>query len=186
MWDVLYLPDTRNKDKKWYLLLHHYRFPLEYVKRHVQSLQKGSEADQYVVQNLTWSGVYLRSNLSSDLLQKILKLVPLTATVPEVYVAIVTTFPYYSYDYFVDTLNHMKSLKFKGSPRGDVADCYDAILIDVERLKSDGYFKPKHPGYIIRVFEDNYDSRFHIWATQKYKEVMEFVRKFFVCDEDVI
>ena len=60
MWDVFSLPDPRNKEKRWDILLHQSRFPLEYVKRHVQCLQKGSEADQYVVQNLTWSVVYPR------------------------------------------------------------------------------------------------------------------------------
>ena len=57
MWDVFYLPDPRNKENKWDLLLHKSIFTLEYMKRHVQSLQKGSEADQCVVQNLTWPGV---------------------------------------------------------------------------------------------------------------------------------
>ena len=65
MWDVFSLPDPRNKEKRWDLLLHQSRFPLDYVKSHVQILLKGSEADQYVVQNLTWSGVYLRSTLSN-------------------------------------------------------------------------------------------------------------------------
>ena len=68
IWDVFSLPDPRNKYKTWDLLLHQSRFPLDYVKSHVQSLLKGSEADQYVVQNLTWSGVYLRSTLSNTLL----------------------------------------------------------------------------------------------------------------------
>ena len=57
MWDVFYLPDPRNKENKWDLLLHKSIFTLEYMKRHVQSLQKGSKADQCVVQNLTWPGV---------------------------------------------------------------------------------------------------------------------------------
>ena len=72
MWDVFSLPDPRNKKNKWDLLLHKSIFPLDYVKRHVQSLRKGSEADQYVIQNLMWSGVYLRSTLSNTLLQKVL------------------------------------------------------------------------------------------------------------------
>ena len=72
MWDILSLPDPQNKDKKWDLLLNQSRFTSEYVKRHVQSLQKGSEADQYVVQKLKWSGVYPRSTLSNTLLQKVL------------------------------------------------------------------------------------------------------------------
>ena len=57
MWDIFSLPDPINKEERWYLLLHQYRFPLYYVKIHVQSLLEGSEADQYIVQNLTWLGV---------------------------------------------------------------------------------------------------------------------------------
>ena len=57
MWNVFYITNSQKKEKEWDLLLHHSKFPLEYVKSHVQSLLKGSEADQYIVQNLTWSGV---------------------------------------------------------------------------------------------------------------------------------
>ena len=80
MWGVVSLPDPRNKEKRWDLLLCQSKSLLGYIKYHVQSLLKGSEADQYAVQNLTWSGVYLMSTLSNTLLQKVLALVPLTAT----------------------------------------------------------------------------------------------------------
>ena len=53
MSDVLSLPDPHNKEKRWDLLLHQSRFPLDYVKSHVQSLLKVFEADQYVVHNST-------------------------------------------------------------------------------------------------------------------------------------
>ena len=119
------------------------------MKRHVQSLQKVSEADQYVVQNLTWSVVYLGSTFSSDLLQKILKLVPLTATGPEVYVAIMTNVLSDSYYSLVDNLNYMKSLKLKDHLVGGVAYFCDSILVDVERLEISVSFKPEHLGYII-------------------------------------
>ena len=184
MWDVFSITDPLNKEKKWDLLLHQSRLPLECVKRHVQSLQKGSEEDQHVVQNLTWSGVYLRSTLSNTILQKVLTLVPLTATGPEVYVATMTTILSGSFYSLVDTLNHMKSLKLKDRPGGGVADCYDAILVNVESLESDGAFKPEHLGYIICIFEDTSDSRFHLWENQKYKEVMEFVKKPLLRDKD--
>ena len=92
---------------KWYLLLHQSIFPLDYVNRHVQSIQKGYEAYQYVVQNLTWSGVYLRSTLSNTLFQKILTLVPLTETRPKFFVATMTTFISYSNDSLEETLTHM-------------------------------------------------------------------------------
>ena len=98
MWDIFYLPDPHNKKKNWSILLHYYRFNLDYVKRHVESLQKGSEADKYVVQKLKWSGVYLSSTLSNTLLQKVLTLVPLTAIGTEVFVATMNTFLSNSYD----------------------------------------------------------------------------------------
>ena len=68
MWDFFSLPDPCNKDMRWDLLLRQSRFPLDYVKEYAQSLLKGSEAHQYVVWNLTWSGVYPCSNLSNTLL----------------------------------------------------------------------------------------------------------------------
>ena len=151
----------------WDLLLHQSRFTLDYVKSHVQSLLKGSESDQYVVQNLTWSGVYLRSTLSNTLLQKVLTLVPLTATVTEVYVSIITTFLSDSYDALEETLNHMKSLKLKSYPGENVTYCCAAILVDAERLESAGALKPEHLGYIILIFEDTSDSRFRLWEIQK-------------------
>ena len=53
-------------------------------------------------------------------------------------------------------------------------------------LESAGAFKPEHLGYIIRIFEDTSDSRFNLWATHKYKKVMEFVKKPLLCDKYVM
>ena len=89
-----------------------------------------------------------------------------------------------SYYSLVDTLNHTKILKLKDHPGGGVEDCYDAILVNVESHESAGAFNPDHLGYIICIFEDTSDYRFHIWATQKYKEVMDFVKKPILCDKD--
>ena len=186
MWDVFSLPDPRNKEKRWDLLLHQYIFPLDYFKSHVQSLLKGSEADQYGVQNLTWSGVYLRSALSNNLLQKVLTLVPLTSTGPEVYVAIMITFLSDSYDALEENLNHMKSLKLKSYPGENVTDCCAEILVDAERLESAGDFKHEHLWYTTLIFEDTSDSRFHLWDIHKHKEVTGLIKKLCVCDMDVI
>ena len=153
---------------------------------HVQSLQKRSEADQYVVQNLMWSGVYLRSTLTNTLIWKVLALVPLTATGPEVFVNTMTTFLSDSYDALEETLNHMKSLKLKSYPGENVMDCCAAILVDAERLESARVFNPDHLGYITHIFEDTSDSRFRLWDIHKFKEVTEFINKLRVCDMDAI
>ena len=120
MWDAFSLPYLHNKDKNRDLLLNRYRFTLGYVKRRVKSLQKDSKADQYLVQNLTWSGVYLRSNFSNTLLYKVLILVPLIATEPEVFVAIMTNFLSDSYDSLEETINHTNSLKLESYPGKNV------------------------------------------------------------------
>ena len=113
-------------------------------------------------------------------------MVPLTATGPEVYVDIMTTFLSDSYDALEETLNHMKSLKLKNCPGENVTDCCAAILVDAERLESAGAFKPEHLGYIIHIFEDTSDSRFRLWDIKKYKQVTEFINKLCVCDMDVL
>ena len=107
---------------------------------------------------------------------------PLTATGPEVFVATMTKFLSDSYDTLEEILNHMKSLKLKSYPGGNVTDCCAAILVDSERLESSGAFKPEHLGYITRIFENTSDSRFRLWDIHKYKEVTEFIKKLCVCD----
>ena len=111
---------------------------------------------------------------------------PLTATGPEVYVATMTTIISDSYYSLVNTLNHTKNLKPKDYPGRNAADCYDEILVNVESLESAGAFNPEHLGYTISIFENTSNSRFQIWATQKYKEVMEFIKKTLLCDKDVM
>ena len=64
-------------------------------------------------QKLTWSGIYLKSTLSNNLLQKLLTLVLLEATIPEVFVATMTTYLSDCYYTLEETLTHMKILKLK-------------------------------------------------------------------------
>ena len=111
---------------------------------------------------------------------------PLTANGPEIYIATTTTVLSDSYNFLADTLNHKNSLKLRDNPGGNVSDCCDAILVDVERLESSVAFKTEYIGSIIRIFEKTTDSRLNIWVTHKYKEVMEFVMKLFVCDKEVM
>ena len=56
IWGVSSLPDPCNKDNDWDNIINLYIFTLDKVKNHINSLKEGSEADQYVIQNLTRSG----------------------------------------------------------------------------------------------------------------------------------
>ena len=120
------------------------------------------------------------STLSNTLLRKVLALVPLTATGPEVYVATTTTIiSEYCYS-LVDTLNHIMNLKLKNNPGRYVADCYDEILVNVESLESAGAFKPDYLGYIIHIFDNTSNSILHLRDTHKYKDIMDFVKETFI------
>ena len=99
-----------------------------------------------MVQNLTWSGVYLRITLSNTILQNVLTLVPLTETGTEFFVSTATTFLSDSYDDLEENLTHMKSLKLKSYPGESVTDFYAAILVDTERLESYRAFNHEHLG----------------------------------------
>ena len=103
------------------------------------------------------------------LLHKVLTLVLLTATRPEVFVATMNISISDSYDSLEDTLTHTKSIKLKKYPGENIADCCAAILVNYEHLESDGAFEPEHRGYITHIFEDTSDPRFRLWVIQKYK-----------------
>ena len=60
--------------------------------------------------------------MSNNLLQKILTMVQLAATVPEVFFATMNTFLSDSCDALEETLTHMKSLKLKIYPGENVTD----------------------------------------------------------------
>ena len=121
----------------------------------------------------------MRSTLTNDILQKVLTLVPMTATGPEVYAVTMTTITSDSYYYLVDTLNHTKNLKLKDRPGRDVVDCYDAILVNVESLESDGAFNPEHFGYIIRILYNTSDSRFHLRALRITRRLWSLLRNLY-------
>ena len=58
----------------------------------------------------------MRSNFSNAILQKVLVLIPLTETGPEVYVSTMTTFLSDSYDALDENLTHTKSLNLNIYP----------------------------------------------------------------------
>ena len=72
--------------------------------------------------------------LSNSLLQKVMTLVPLTTTVPEDFVTTMTIFLSDSYDALEETLNHIKSIKFKSCPGENVTYFCAEILVDAECL----------------------------------------------------
>ena len=78
-----------------------------------RSTKGGSEMYQYVVHNLTWSGVKLRSTFSNTLLQKVLAMLILTETGPKVYISTTENILFESNDDLEETLNSLNNLKLR-------------------------------------------------------------------------
>ena len=112
------------------------------MKFYSNGLQKGYKSDDYMVQNLTWSGVYLRINLSYALLQKVLRLVPMTSTRPKFFVSTMTTVLSCYYSSLEETLKHFNSIIIKYHPGWNIEDWCATILVDNERLKVPEHLNP--------------------------------------------
>ena len=146
IWDILFLTDILNQEKKLKLLLHHSWFLLDWIKLHIKILQKYSNSDQCVVQNLIWSGVYLKISFKNDIIQKLPTLVVLTETRTKVYVPIMAVIISNYYYSLKETFNHLNSIKPKIYYGSNISDFCVAILENYERLESTDRFKLYHLG----------------------------------------
>ena len=115
-----------------------------------------------------------------------MKLVTLAATRPNVYVTTTTSNISNYYTFLKETLYHLKCLKLKDCTGDNTTDLCAAILLDDEDLESAWALNFKPLGYITSIFDNSSDPRFHIWATQNYKEVADFIKGIHVCDKDGI
>ena len=112
------------------------------MKLYEKILKKGFIIDQYMVHILACPGVLLRTTFFNDIVKKVLKLVPLTATVSKLYVFTINVVISNSGDDLGETLNHIKSLNLNNHMGYNVPYLCATILVDVERLDSSRYFKP--------------------------------------------
>ena len=118
MWDMFFLPDPTNKDIKWDLFYNHSRFPLKTVIQIVENMKKDATVcDSFGLQNLEWSGEYLRNSVTPELLNKVLREVPLTASGPEMYVAIMNVCFSDSYEALEETKAELRKMKLTDFPR---------------------------------------------------------------------
>ena len=88
MWDVFHWEDPLNATIKHDLFLSHSWFPLSHIKSNIDGIK--AAADKYALNNLEWSGEYLRNSLKTDLLTQVLEEVEINATGPKVLVDTMT------------------------------------------------------------------------------------------------
>ena len=82
--------------------------------------------------------------MSNYLLQKVLKLVLLTATVPNVYITPMTNFLSDSYNVLDENIDNLNSIKLKIYLGENFIDCCDEICFDAEHLERARDFNYEH------------------------------------------
>ena len=175
MWDVFSIPDPdTSTNKKWDLFKDHARIPSKHVTKYIKDLKDDVGTDSYALQNLEWSGIYLQNSITHDLLAKVLRLVPITASGPEVFMAILSVCYSDSYDALEQTKTNLKLIKLKDYPGENVEECVTVISQLAERLDSAGAFEPQLLCSIMKIFEHAKDERFRLWAMSKYKECANY------------
>ena len=184
LWDVFYIPDPKNSAVKWDLFRHLGKFPLTYVVTYVETLR--STADQYALHNLDWSGEFLRNSLNSDLLTKVLKLVDISASGPEVLSATLTVIHSSNYEIMEKVRNQLANIRLSNFPGENVDDCCTAMLKLTERMADAGFLRPEHLSMLTRCWKQSKDHHFELWAIRKHEQVNAYRRKLEVMEEAAI
>jgi len=152
-------------------------FELEYIKDYEELLMNDkTRCDSYVVGNMTMSGDYLRSTLTSDFLKQVLKFTSVNASGLVMFVATMNNCFSDSYDALVSIKQKLRLIKIKDFPNEDVELCAEVILMHSERLECAGAFEDDLLCDILRIFEDSTDQFFKIWAMKEYCECQDFIK----------
>ena len=185
MWDVFLIPDPANKSISWDLFKKHGRFTLTYVKQVIaERMSKRDWADQSALANLNWSGQYMRNVISAELLTKVLKDVEITASGPEVFIAIMRIMFTDSYDATESWKTELKCLQLTNFPGENIADCCTKVVELSERLDSAGHFNPELLSAIRKIFEQGTDRQFELWAINKSEKIHDYLGELRVTDPD--
>ena len=123
------------------------------------------------MQNLDWSGQYLRNSLSADLLTKVLREIPITASGPEVFITTMHICISDSYEALEETKKQLKSLKLSDFPGENVVDCCARILMLAEQLDSAGAFEIDLLCAIARIFTLSSEKKFEFGQPRHTKSV---------------
>lgn len=121
MWDVFELLDPKNPNVTWDLFNRLGRFPLKSVISHVQALR--ATADKYTLDNLDWSGEYLRNTLNPDLLTKALTHVNIAASGPEILSATLLVIHSSNFEVMETVKDQLRDIKLSNYPWENIHDC---------------------------------------------------------------
>lgn len=185
MWDVFNLQDPKKTDVNWDLFRYHSILPMTHVTKEVKRL-KGLN-DIYINQNLKWSGEYIRASITTDLLEKVLQDVAISASGPETFVSLMRVVHSDSYEALELTKSKLENLRLKNYPGENVRKCNEDVSVLSEQLVSGGHFNNELLCKIAQIYEGALDTKFSQWATSNlYDPCVNQVRELRVLDKSAI
>jgi hypothetical protein len=128
------------------------------------------------LQNLAFSGAYIRASLSPEMLGKLLPEVPIDASGPESYIALMRVVHSDSYPAMQKIKQQLESIKLANYPGENVELCCDDIISLSDQLDAAGAFVPDLLCTIVQTFEGTTDHRLMTWAMNRYELVAKRVK----------
>ena len=185
MWDIFNLSDPKMPNKKWDLFRFHAMLPLSQVLKEVTRFHDCK--DMYINQNLKWSGEYIRSSISSELLEKLLQDSSISDSGPEAFAALMRVIHSDSYEALETTKKTLEDIKLKSYPGENIRKCNEDIGRLAEQLQSGGHFNNELLCKIAQIYEGSSDAKFSQWATiNLYDKVVQQVKELRVIDKSAL
>jgi hypothetical protein len=143
--------------------------------------------DMYINQNLKWSGEYIRSSISSELLEKLLQDSSISDSGPEAFAALMRVIHSDSYEALETTKKTREEIKLKSYPGENIRKCNEDIGRLAEQLQSGGHFNNELLCKIAQIYEGASDAKFSQWATiNLYDKVVQQVKELRVIDKSAL
>ena len=134
MYDVFLFEDPNDPTLKYDLFRNHSRATLDQVRQHWDHEVAAGRTDHYTNENLMYSGIYIRSTISSDLLQALYNDINATTNGPVTLIALLRLIYYDGYDSIEALKSELKSIELKKYSGENVIDCCVKIIEICERL----------------------------------------------------
>jgi len=161
MWNVFQYAHPKSK-KNLCLIQHLGKFQLSEIKLHIQKFRE--TADKFAIQNLDWSGTYLLNSISNSLYKDVLQKVPITASGPEVLMAIVSSFGTYTYDSMEKVKNQFKKVHLSSFPGENVVSMNVKLKGLLDQLHSAGYFEKELLNHLAKKYKTSSCEEFRLWS----------------------
>ena len=173
MYDVFVIVTADGK--RFDLFNNHSLFLQEDIEAHVVSLR--ATGCPWVIENLMYSGIYLRNAIDTVLYQKVIEDCGVTASGPETLCTLMKILYSDSFEAIEQCRLALKAIKLADFPGENVDLCSTKIEFLAERLDCAGAFDMDQLLVIAKIMEGAADERFRAWATTQFRSFNDIAKK---------